>query len=75
MKRLEDKVAIGPGFTDSESSRSLIDDIANYDVRLTPLGRLEMPEDLAGALIFLASNDSDFITSQTLVVDGGWYMH
>jgi hypothetical protein len=36
--------AIGPGFTDSESSRSLIDDIANHDVRLTPLGRLEVPE-------------------------------
>jgi 3-oxoacyl-[acyl-carrier protein] reductase len=67
--------AIGPGFTDSEASRSLIDDIRKYDVRLTPLGRLEVPEDLAGALIFLASDDSDFITGQTLVVDGGRYMH
>jgi len=67
--------AIGPGFTDSESSRSLIDDIANYDVRFTPLGRLEVPEDLAGALIFLASDESDFITGQTIVVDGGRYMH
>jgi 3-oxoacyl-[acyl-carrier protein] reductase len=67
--------AIGPGFTDSEASRSLIDDISKYDVRLTPLGRLEVPEDLAGALIFLASDDSDFITGQTLVVDGGRYMH
>jgi len=67
--------AIGPGFTDSEASRSLIDDIGNYDVRLTPLGRLEVPEDLVGALIFLSSDDSDFITGQTLVVDGGRYMH
>ncbi len=67
--------AIGPGFTDSEASRSLIDDIAKYDVRFTPLGRLEVPEDLVGALIFLASDDSDFITGQTLVVDGGRYMH
>jgi 3-oxoacyl-[acyl-carrier protein] reductase len=67
--------AIGPGFTDSEASRSLIDDISNYDTKLTPLGRLEVPEDLAGALIFLASDDSDFITGQTLVVDGGRYMH
>jgi len=67
--------AIGPGFTDSESSRSLIDDITKYDVSLTPLGRLEVPEDLIGAIIFLASDESDFITGQTLVVDGGRYMH
>jgi 3-oxoacyl-[acyl-carrier protein] reductase len=67
--------AIGPGFTDSAASRSIIDDISNYDTRLTPLGRLEVPEDLVGALIFLASDDSDFITGQTLVVDGGRYMH
>ena len=57
--------AIGPGFTDSEASRSLIDDIGRYDVSLTPLGRLEVPEDLVGALIFLASDESDFITGQT----------
>jgi len=67
--------AIGPGFTDSEASRSLIDDIGRYDVSLTPLGRLEVPEDLVGALIFLASDESDFITGQTIVVDGGRYMH
>ena len=67
--------AIGPGFTDSESSRTVIDDIAKYDVSLTPLRRLEQPEDLVGAIIFLASDESDFITGQTLVVDGGRYMH
>ena len=67
--------AIGPGFTDSEASRSLINDITKYDISLTPLGRLEVPEDLVGALIFLASDESDFITGQTIVVDGGRYMH
>jgi 3-oxoacyl-[acyl-carrier protein] reductase len=67
--------AIGPGFTESESSRTVIDDITRYDVSLTPLRRLEQPEDLVGAVIFLASNESDFITGQTLVVDGGRYMH
>jgi len=67
--------AIGPGFTDTESSRTVIDDITKYDVSLTPLRRLEQPEDLVGAVIFLASDESDFITGQTLVVDGGRYMH
>lgn len=67
--------AVAPGFTDSESSRSVIDDIAKYDISLTPLRRLEQPEDLVGAIIFLASSESDFITGQTLVVDGGRYMH
>jgi 3-oxoacyl-[acyl-carrier protein] reductase len=67
--------AIGPGFTDSDSSRTVIDDITKYDVSLTPLRRLEQPEDLVGAVIFLASDESDFVTGQTLVVDGGRYMH
>jgi len=67
--------AVAPGFTDTKASRSITDDITNYDVSLTPLGRLEQPEDLVGAIIFLAGDESDFITGQTLVVDGGRYMH
>ena len=67
--------AVAPGFTETRASRTVIDDITKYDVSLTPLGRLEQPEDLVGAIIFLASDESDFITGQTLVVDGGRYMH
>ena len=37
-----------------------------------PLGRLALPEDLTGAAVFLASPASDFVTGQTLFVDGGW---
>jgi 3-oxoacyl-[acyl-carrier protein] reductase len=36
--------------------------------------RLQVPEDLVGAVIFLCSSESDFISGQTLVVDGGSYM-
>ncbi|HET7362386.1 MAG TPA: 3-oxoacyl-ACP reductase family protein [Burkholderiales bacterium] len=39
------------------------------------LQRLQRPEDLVGAVAFFASSDSDFITGQTLVVDGGAHMH
>ena len=67
--------SVAPGFTDSEASRRVVDDISKYDVSLTPLRRLEQPYDLVGAILFLASDESDFITGQTLVVDGGRYMH
>ncbi len=66
--------AIAPGFTDTEASRSIAD-VTKYDVSRTPLGRLQQPRDLIGAVIFLASDDSDFITGQTLLVDGGRVMH
>ena len=39
------------------------------------LKRMQKPEDLTGAALFFASSDSDFITGQTLVVDGGSHMH
>jgi NAD(P)-dependent dehydrogenase (short-subunit alcohol dehydrogenase family) len=66
--------AIAPGFTDTESSRSIAD-VAKYDTSRTPLGRLMQPGDLSGALVFLASEESDFITGQVLLVDGGRVMH
>ena len=66
---------MAPGFTDTEAGRTLTDDITKYDVSRTPLGRLEQPNDLVGAVMFLSSAESDFITGQALVVDGGRYMH
>lgn len=66
--------AVAPGFTDTEASRSLAD-VAKYDTSRTPLRRLETPEDLGGTVAFLASDDSDFITGQTILVDGGRAMH
>jgi NAD(P)-dependent dehydrogenase (short-subunit alcohol dehydrogenase family) len=66
--------ALAPGFTDSESARS-IDDVSKYDTSRTPMGRLQQPDDLIGALLFLCSDDSDFVTGQTILVDGGRVMH
>ncbi|MGD9369471.1 MAG: 3-oxoacyl-ACP reductase family protein [Desulfobacteraceae bacterium] len=66
--------ALAPGFTDSEASRSIAD-ISKYDISRTPMGRLQQPDDLIGALLFLSSDDSDFVTGQTILVDGGRVMH
>jgi NAD(P)-dependent dehydrogenase (short-subunit alcohol dehydrogenase family) len=65
---------VAPGFTDTEASRSIAD-VAKYDTSKTPLGRVVKPEDLTGAALFLASAESDFITGQTILVDGGRVMH
>ena len=65
---------VAPGFTDTEASRGLAD-VTKYDTSKTPLRRLERPEDLTGAALFLASTESDFITGQTILVDGGRAMH
>jgi 3-oxoacyl-[acyl-carrier protein] reductase len=66
--------AVAPGFTDTEASRT-IGDVAKYDTSRTPLRRIETPDDLVGIVAFLASDESDFITGQTILVDGGRAMH
>ena len=43
--------------------------------RITPLGRMGTPEDIAGVVMFLCSHAADFITGQILVVDGGLSLH
>ena len=67
---------ITPGFTMSKASRDImaVSGTAGMEKQIAAqaaLGREQEPEDLAGAAVFLASADSDFITGQTLNVDGG----
>ncbi|MBV9803623.1 MAG: glucose 1-dehydrogenase [Solirubrobacterales bacterium] len=62
--------AIAPGFIPNEGSAAMLGGAA-YDVSATPLGRLGQPEDLLGALAFLVSDESAFVTGQTLLVNGG----
>lgn len=63
--------AIAPGFTLTDASLSLIENAENYGVDRGALKRASQPQDIVGAAIFLASTKADFITGQTLVVDGG----
>lgn len=63
--------AIAPGYVlhkgTIETDRGRNDQV----IQLRPLGRTQTPDDLLGTILFLASHDSDFITGQTIVVDGG----
>ena len=64
---------IAPTAVKTPSRESLLQgDILKMVLSRIPLGRLATPEDLICATIFLASAASDFITGQTLFVDGGW---
>ena len=63
--------AIAPGFTLTDASLGLIENAESYGVTRGAIKRAQQPEDVVGAALFLASSASDFITGQTLIVDGG----
>jgi len=66
--------ALGPGWVKTELTEPLQQDRERYAeiTNRIPLGRWADPEDLMGVAVFLASDASDYITGQTIFVDGGW---
>jgi NAD(P)-dependent dehydrogenase (short-subunit alcohol dehydrogenase family) len=66
--------ALAPGFIPTEGS-AVMQGSAPYDTTATPLGRVGQPDDLLGALAFLISDESAFISGQTLLVNGGRLLH
>ena len=69
--------AIAPGLTMSEKlvNDRQWTDIKDANAQTRAIKRDEVPEDLLGTLVYLSSSDSDFVTGQTIVVDGGSAMH
>jgi 3-oxoacyl-[acyl-carrier protein] reductase len=63
--------AIAPGVTATPASRTYIEDDPERDRRAITMGRRGTPEEQAGAILFLLSDLSSYITGQTIVVDGG----
>jgi 2-deoxy-D-gluconate 3-dehydrogenase len=66
--------AVAPTFILTPLTQSTFDDpVLRQDLLARiPLGRVGQPEDVVGAVVFLASPAADLITGHTLVVDGGW---
>jgi NAD(P)-dependent dehydrogenase (short-subunit alcohol dehydrogenase family) len=66
---------VAPGAIEIERTKQETGDYASTWARLTPLGRVGEPLDVARAVAFLASDAGDFITGQTIWVDGGLFTH
>ena len=62
--------AIAPGLVDHEG-QTVPKEFTEFQLKARSFKRLQTPDDLTGTLVYLASSDSDFVTGQTLVVDGG----
>jgi gluconate 5-dehydrogenase len=69
--------AVAPGYFATETNAQMVADeeIAAHLRRRTSLGRWGQPEEIAGAVAFLASRDASYITGQVLAIDGGYLAH
>ncbi|MEP6656924.1 MAG: 3-oxoacyl-ACP reductase FabG [Betaproteobacteria bacterium] len=65
---------VAPGFIDTDMTRSLPDVQRERLLERIPLGRLGQPEEIAHAVVFLASREAGYITGATLHINGGMYM-
>jgi len=65
---------VAPGFIATDMTAGLPDEVRRAMLEAIPLGRLGAPGDVAGAVVFLASDLAAYITGQVLVVDGGMVM-
>ena len=65
---------IAPGFIQTAMTDALPEKVKEEMKKLIPLGRFGLPDDIANATVFLASEEADYITGQVIHVNGGMYM-
>jgi len=69
---------VAPGFTMSEGVQAhpeVVEKLRDVSVAMRTIQRDQLPEDVVGAVVFLCTPAADFITGQTMVIDGGQYFH
>jgi 3-oxoacyl-[acyl-carrier protein] reductase len=66
--------AVAPGFIETAMTEGLADNLKQEALKLIPLGRIGMPEEVASAVAFLASEEASYITGHVLSVNGGMLM-
>jgi len=69
---------VAPGFTMSEGVRAnpeVVEKLRDVSVAARTIQRDQVPEDVVGAVVFLCTPAADFVTGQTMVIDGGQYFH
>jgi NAD(P)-dependent dehydrogenase (short-subunit alcohol dehydrogenase family) len=66
--------AVAPGYIRTSLTDAIQNDprLTDYVMKRTPLRRMAQPEEIAAAVVYLASPAASFQTGSTLVVDGGW---
>ena len=65
--------SVHPGFVDSPmtAANHALPEVHTLRISRTPLGRMGTPEDIAAGILYLASDESSFVTGSELVIDGG----
>jgi 3-oxoacyl-[acyl-carrier protein] reductase len=66
--------AVAPGFIATDMTAGLPEDVKKKIVEQTPLGRIGSPDEVAAAVVYLASDEAGYVTGQVLRVNGGMYV-
>jgi 3-oxoacyl-[acyl-carrier protein] reductase len=66
--------AVAPGYIATDMTADLSDDVTKMIMESTPLGRVGRPEEVAAAVLYLASDEAAYVTGQVLRVNGGMYV-